>query len=78
MRKIFILLIILVSLASVGLLFKDPLYATTKSVLYYSSCDYPIPFAIGTMDPKFEITNEELLEDTKASGSIMKGTQGKP
>lgn len=77
MRKIFIFLIILVSLASVGLLFKDPLYATTKSVLYYSPCDYPIPFAIGTIDPKFEITKEELLEDTKAAGSIWSGTQGK-
>ena len=53
------------------------MYATTKSVLYYSPCDYPIPFAIGTIDPKFEITKEELLEDTKAAGSIWSGTQGK-
>lgn len=77
MRKIFIFLIILVSFASIGLLFKDPLYATTKSALYYSPCDYPIPFSIGTIDSKFDITRDELLEDTKAAGSIWSGTQGK-
>lgn len=77
MRKIFIFLIVLVALASVGLLFKDPLYATTRSILYYSPCDYAIPFAIGTIDPKFDITKDELLEDTEAAGAIWSGTQGK-
>jgi len=76
-KKVLILLIILVTAASVGLLFKDPLYVTVKNIIYYSPCDYPIPFAIGTIDPKFNITKEELLEDTKAAGSIWSGTQGK-
>ncbi len=77
MKKILIFLIVLVISASFGLLFKDPLYATTKSVFYYSPCDYPIPFAIGDIDSKFDITREELLEDTKTAGSIWSGTQGK-
>ncbi len=77
MKKLFIILILLVSLFSVGLLYKDPIYAATKNILYYSPCDYPIPFSIGNIDPKFDITKEELLEDSKAAGAIWSGTQGK-
>jgi hypothetical protein len=77
MKKLFIILILLVSFFSVGLLYKDPIYAATKNILYYSPCDYPIPFSIGNIDPKFDITKEELLEDSKAAGAIWSGTQGK-
>lgn len=41
----------------------------------YSPCDTPLKYSIGTIDPRFNITKEELIEDSKVAANIWNATQ---
>ncbi len=41
------------------------------------SCVHPIPYAIGTVDPRFDITKTELITNTKTAVAIWNKAAGK-
>ena len=45
---------------------------------YQSShpCTQPIPYAIGTVDPRFDITNSALIQDAEAAAAIWNKAEG--
>ena len=61
-----------------AIVFQKDLLAFGSSVIYYSPCDTPIPYAIGTIDEKFNVKSEELLADTKIASNVWSSTQNKP
>ena len=71
MKKIILLTIILVLLV-VGFFNKTVLLADTNNILYQSPCATPKTFRIGTMDPRFNISKEELISDAQEAGSVWK------
>lgn len=77
MKRIYLLLIFLIPVF-LGILFRAPIIGGLKGILYYSPCDYPIAYAIGKIDERFNITPEELLEDIQKAAAIWSNTQGKP
>lgn len=46
-------------------------------ILYYSPCDTPISYSIGSIDTRFHVTTDELLTDAKAATNIWNTTQNK-
>lgn len=78
MKRLLIFSIIFVFVISVGLLYQKPLTTFAYNVIYYSPCDNPIPYSIGSIDSRFNITKDELLKDTQRAAAIWGDTQKKP
>lgn len=76
-NKIIIFALIIVALIAVFLLRVEAIRAA-ESVLYYSPCNSPIEYSIGTIDPRFKTTKEDLLIDSKIAANIWSTTQNKP
>ncbi len=70
MRKIFIAIFILLVSVLSAIFFRSQVQSAFNSVFYYSPCDTPITYSIGTIDSGFNTTAEELLEDTKIAAGI--------
>ncbi len=77
MKKIYIP-IAFVAIILAYLFLKPTVDKAFLSVLYYSPCDTPIKYSIGTIDPGFKTTKEALLTDAKIAANIWSATQGKP
>ncbi len=61
-----------------GLLVLGVLFRQNIAVLLsYSLCDNPIPYKIGTIDPKFGLSATDVLADTKAATNILSTPKGK-
>lgn len=68
-------------LLGVGILyfvFRNQANAAFASVIYYSPCDSPIKYSIGTIDPGFKTSKEELKTDAKIASNVWSATQNKP
>lgn len=48
-----------------------------EKIVYYSPCDWPISYSIGSIDTRFHVTPDELLTDTKAAANIWNTTENK-
>src|SRR5437879_1842596 len=75
MKKIIVLLVI------VGLLFvcyanKTVLAEKANQFLYQSPCDSPKTFRIGSIDPRFHLSKNELIQDAQEAGNVWKNNQG--
>jgi hypothetical protein len=49
-----------------------------QNLVYFSTCDNPIHYKIGAIDPKFNLTQTELKEDLSQAGNIWGDAEGKP
>ncbi|HWY79420.1 MAG TPA: matrixin family metalloprotease [Candidatus Sulfotelmatobacter sp.] len=74
MKKLLIFFLI------IGLLFityqNKTVSAKVNQFLYQSPCDVPKTFRIGSIDPRFNISKKEFLQDTKEAGTVWKNSQG--
>ncbi|HYK08828.1 MAG TPA: hypothetical protein VEW42_05000, partial [Candidatus Eisenbacteria bacterium] len=48
-----------------------------KDSLSYSTCNTPLPYKIGSIDPRFGIRLEDVEKDTIKATSIWSGVEGK-
>lgn len=48
-----------------------------KDLFFYSPCDTPITYSIGTIDKGFNTTKEELLSDAKKAANVWNASQNK-
>ena len=60
-----------------GVVFRKQAEDIVGKIVYYSPCDYPIRYSIGTIDSRFSTTHEELLEDSKAAANVWNAAQSK-
>lgn len=72
MNKLFASLILIALLIFAGLN-----YQVLVDWVYYSFCDEPINYRIDTIDPRFNLSKEELLVDVSQSADIWNNTYGK-
>ncbi|MGH7202913.1 MAG: matrixin family metalloprotease [Candidatus Levyibacteriota bacterium] len=75
MKKIVVFLVI------IGLLFvgyaKVPAFAEqVNNVIYTNPCASPKTFSIGTIDSRFNLSKDALIQDAQEAGSIWKNDQG--
>jgi peptidoglycan hydrolase CwlO-like protein len=75
MKKLILILLLLILV--IGAASNTKLRNDFISLFYYSPCDTPIVYSIGTIDPRFNVTSEELLEDSKVAANIWNTTQSK-
>jgi phage shock protein A len=75
MKKI-IFLIIVIIFAAAGYFYRAPLVTDANQLLYYSPCATPKTFRIGTIDSRFDISKEELIQDAEQAGSAWTNSQG--
>lgn len=75
MKKLIVLIVFIV-LAVVGVLNEKALAAEANNLLYYSPCNTPQTFRIGTIDPRFHISKAQLLQDAIDAGSVWKNSKG--
>lgn len=76
MKKVYWLIIIPVAIIG-ALAVRDQVVAGDKGLLYYSPCDTPITYSIGSIDEGFSTTREELITDAKKAANIWNITQSK-
>ena len=57
--------------------FVPPLHAKATQLLSYSACDTPLPYKLGTVDSRFDLTTNEVLGDLQEAGSIWSQAEGK-
>src|SRR5215469_1253062 len=53
-----------------------PVKAAVNNVLYQSPCARPKTFKVGSVDPRFGITKDQLIVDAKEAGSVWRNAQG--
>lgn len=75
MKKI-IFLVFVVLLVAIGYVYRAPLVAEANQLFYYSPCDTPKTFRVGSIDPRFDISKEELIQDAEQAASAWKNNQG--
>ena len=78
MKKIalFIFLILLLYIGFVGYENKTVLIEKANQFLYQSPCATPKGFRIGSIDPRFGINKDELIQDAQVAASAWKNSQG--
>lgn len=78
MRKLFVLLFVLV-VGFLGLAASNPSgLKNPQKLLVYSPCDTPISYKIDSIDSRFGVTQEQLLEDVVQASEIWSNAYGKP
>ncbi len=75
MKKTIFFLIIL-GLLFIGFQNRTILADKANQIFYQSPCDTPKTFRIGTIDPRFGITKQELITDAKKAASAWKNNKG--
>lgn len=77
MKKLLTIIVPILGLIFLGIFFRKESEELIKNAFYYSPCDAPLEFTIGSIDSRFEVTREELLADSRAAANIWSNTQGK-
>jgi cell division protein FtsB len=75
MKKMFA--VILIALLMLGFLYKGPITEAAENALYYSKCDEPRTFRIGSIDPKYNMTQDEFLLNIQSAARIWSDGYGK-
>lgn len=76
MKKIYFSALIIILLLT-AFVFKTPLVKGAESLVYYSPCDAPIGYTIGTIDSGFNTTRDELLKDSKIAANVWNSSINK-
>lgn len=76
MKKIiyFVLVVIVFSLVYLN---KSTVSEKIKALVFYSRCEKPITFRISSVDPKFNISSEEILSQTKQAADLWNNSYHK-
>jgi hypothetical protein len=69
MKKIFAL-VILLGILMVGYISFEPASSYARNLVYYSTCESPKTYRIGTIDERYNMTEEEFLSHLKRSEKI--------
>lgn len=75
MKKI-IVVATLVFLLLVGFFNRTAIASAAENVFYQSPCQYPRTFSIGSVDPRFNISESDFLSVAQEAGSIWKNDNG--
>ena len=76
LMKKFLILFVIIGLLFGGYFYVPAFAAQVNRVLYQSPCDSPRTFSIGTIDPRFNLTKTELIQDAQQAGSVWKNNNG--
>lgn len=76
MKKLGLLFVAIV--LGVGYVERGAIIHASEKYIYYSPCDTPIPYSIGSVDPRFAITTGTFREDIEAATAIWSTVEGKP
>lgn len=72
MKKLIFLLLI----AGI-IIFNKQIISSADNFLYVSPCDTPIEYSLGTVDPRFNITDSQFLLDIKDAANLWRNAYGK-
>jgi hypothetical protein len=61
-----------------GFVNRDTVLAKTNQILYQSPCDTPKAYNIGSIDPRFQMSEDELAGVINESAAIWSSAYGKP
>jgi predicted Zn-dependent protease len=75
MKKIIVAIIIAVLLFA-GYFNRATIAQGAYQILYQSPCQAPKTFRIGSVDPRFNISKDELMLDAEKAGGVWKNDQG--
>ena len=75
LRKLLPIIIIITSLAILGVIVK-PHLPKTRNLVYYSSCYEPKKYRIGNIDERFGISESKLLQNLNEASGIWNDTYG--
>lgn len=71
--------IVLTVLVAGATIFAVPRFRSeTVKILSYSECDTPIAYKLGTLDPKFSLSQTKAVADMQNAADIWSKTYGKP
>lgn len=72
-------LIFLLSLIIVGtiIFFVPPLHNKAQELLTYHPCDTPLQYKLGSVDPKFNFTDSEVIQDMRDATEIWNNKENK-
>lgn len=76
MKKLRILIPVLAVLL-LGFIFKTPITNYVNSIIYYSPCDTPISYRLGSVDPRFGLTDQQVISDIKESENVWESNINK-
>ncbi len=60
-----------------GYVFKSPISAFADSILYHSPCDTPRTYHIGSIDPKYNLTQEKFIFSINQASDIWSNAEKK-
>ncbi|HVA96819.1 MAG TPA: matrixin family metalloprotease [Candidatus Acidoferrales bacterium] len=69
-------LIIIIGILVFGYFNEAAIAKEANTLLYYLPCDKPQTFRIGTIDPRFNISKSELIQDAEQAGNVWKNSHG--
>lgn len=76
MKKLVSILTV-VTLFMLGYIYKDFILTSTESLLYQSKCDNPKTYHVGSIDPKYNLSKEQVLVSIKEAGSVWSEAESK-
>src|SRR4051812_38944437 len=56
---------------------KDLVLAKTYNFIYQSPCDNPVPYRIGAVDPRFNLSTSDFTADVQEATDIWNNADGK-
>ncbi|MGH7246034.1 MAG: matrixin family metalloprotease [Candidatus Levyibacteriota bacterium] len=78
MKKRFLFLLFAVFvLGGMYFVFDKQINSLANNVLYYSPCNSPIHYAIGNIDPRFNISSSQVSADILQAGNIWNSAENK-
>lgn len=77
MKKIIFLVTWIIIVLVLGFQNRVVLAESIEKIIYHSPCDTPIPYRIGTVDSRFNITREEFLSSIEDAKDIWSLSYGK-
>lgn len=77
MRKLIVLAFVLLFGAVAVQIFNPKALQNPRSLLFYSPCDDPLGYRIGTVDERFGLTHDELADDIEQANALWSDEWGK-
>jgi hypothetical protein len=73
-----LIILVLALIAGAGYVFRQPLYVFAFQTYQLAlPCSVPIPYAVGSVDPRFGVSTSTLLSDIKQATAIWNAADGK-
>lgn len=76
MKKLFGV-IFFVLIIFLGFQYRNDILQEVNKIIYISPCDTPIAYRLGTIDPQFNVTSNEYMQDIQKASDIWSSAYGK-